>query len=78
MKTKEQRELLAKCRHKAEIPVTVAAVILTILFTVLVIFLFKSSGNNQWASDFLMNTLEYEEAEVDFAIKSGKYKVIHL
>lgn len=76
MKTKEQKELLAKCRHKAEIPVTVAAVILTMLFTGFVIFLFRSSGNNQWASDFLMNNLEYEEAEVKFALECGRYILI--
>ena len=76
MKTKEQKELLAKCRHKAEIPLTVAAVILTILSIVLVILLFRASGNNQWASDFLMNNLEYEEAEVKFALKCGRYILI--
>ena len=76
MKTKEQKELLAKCRHNAEIPLTVAAVILTILSIVLVILLFRASGNNQWASDFLMNNLEYEEAEVKFALKCGRYILI--
>ena len=76
MKTKEQKELLAKCRHNAEIPLTVAAVILTILCIVLVILLFRASGNNQWASDFLMNNLEYEEAEVKFALKCGRYILI--
>ena len=76
MKTKEQKELLAKCRHRAEIPVTVIAVVLTILLAVFVVFLFKSSGNDQWASDFLMNELEYEEADVDFALKCGKHLLI--
>lgn len=73
MKTKEQKALLKKCRHKAEIPVTIASVILTVLFVVLVVFLVHSLGNIQWAEDFLVNHLEYEEADIQFALKCGKY-----
>lgn len=76
MKTKEQKALLKKCRHKAEIPVTVAAVILTVLFIFFVVFLIHSLGNNQWAEDFLVNQLEYEEADIQFALRCGKYLVI--
>ena len=76
MKNKAQKELLKKCRHKAEIPFTIFSIILTILFAFFVSFLFKSSGNNEWALNFLMNNLEYEEADVDFALQCGKYILI--
>ena len=76
MKTKEQKALLKKCRHKAEIPVTIAAVILTVLFVLFVVFLVHSLENNQWAEDFLMYQLGYEETDIQFALKCGKYLVI--
>ena len=76
MNEKRDKDLLKKCRHKAEIPITIAAIVITILFTVLVIFLFRSSATNQTAQDFLINNLEYEETDVDFALKSGKYLII--
>ena len=76
MKNKAHKELLKKCRHKAEIPFTIFSIILTILFAFFVSFLFKSSGNNEWALNFLMNNLEYEEADVDFALQCGKYILI--
>ncbi len=77
MKTKEQKELLKKCRHRAEIPFTIGAVLLTVLFVVLVVFLVRSVGQeNSWAEDFLMNRLEYGEEEISFAVKCGKYLLI--
>ena len=76
MKTKEQKALLKKCRHKAEIPVTIAAVILTVLSILLVVFLVSSLGKNQWAEEFLINNFEFEEADIQFALKCGKYLVI--
>lgn len=76
MSEKKDKDLLKKCRHKAEIPITIVAIIITILFTILVVFLFKSSATNQGAQDFLINSLEYEETDVDFALKSGKYLII--
>ena len=76
MKTKGQKSLLKKCRHKAEIPVTIAAVILTVLTLLLVVFLVSSLGKNQWAEEFLVNNFELEEADIQFALKCGKYLVI--
>ena len=76
MKTKEQKELLAKCRHRAEIPMTVIAVILTVLFVFLVVFLVRSLGDDQRAEDFLVNQLEFEETDIEFALKCGKYLVV--
>ena len=78
MKTKEQRALLKKCRHKAEIPATIVAIALTVLFVVLVIFLVDSigKGNDQGAKAILTERLEYEEADIRFALKCGKYLLL--
>ena len=69
----DAKDLLKKCRHKAELPITIGAIILTFVFILLVSFLLKSSGSNQEAQEFLLTNLEYEEAEINFAIKYGKY-----
>ena len=77
MKTKEQKELLKKCRHKAEMPFTIGAILLTVLLVALVIFLFRSvGGENPWAEEFLMNELEFGEKEIEFALKCGNFLLI--
>ena len=76
MKTKEQKALLKKCRHRMEIPITIAAVVITVAFAVLVVLLFGSVGKNQQAEDILIEQLEYEQADIDFALKCGKYLLI--
>ena len=78
MKTAEQKELLRKCRHKAEIPITIGAIILTILMVVLVVFLAKLSANNDWAADFLINTLGYEDTDLELVLKYGNILILIL
>ena len=74
MKTKEQKALLKKCRHRAEIPMTVAAIVLTVITVLLVILLVSSVGKDQKAAEILTEQLEYEQADIDFAVKCGKYQ----
>ena len=76
MKTKEQKALLKKCRHRAEIPMTVAAIVLTVITVLLVILLVSSVGKDQKAAEILTEQLEYEQADIDFAVKCGKYLLI--
>ena len=73
MKTKEQKALLKKCRHRAEIPVTIVAIVLTVAVAVLIVFLFGSVGKNQQAEEILIEQFEYEQTDIDFAVKCGKY-----
>ena len=76
MKTKEQKAVLKKCRHRAEIPMTVAAIVLTVITVLLVILLVSSVGKDQKAAEILTEQLEYEQADIDFAVKCGKYLLI--
>ena len=76
MKTKEQKALLKKCRHRAEIPVTIVAIVLTVAVAVLIVFLFGSVGKNQQAEEILIEQFEYEQTDIDFAVKCGRYLLI--
>ena len=59
-----------------EFPVTIAAVVITVAIAVLAVLLFRSVGNDQHAEEILMEQLEYEQADIDFAVKCGKYVLI--
>lgn len=76
MKTKEQKESLKKCRHRMEIPFTVAAVVITLIVAALIVFLFRSAGKDQQAEKILVEQLAYERIDIEFAKKCGEYLLI--
>lgn len=73
MKEKEVKELLKKCRHKAEIPITICAILINILAVVLVIYVFNTDSENLFLFELLSNVFNFEEYDIAIALALGKY-----
>ena len=71
-----KNDLIRKCRHKAEIPFTIFAVVLNVFCGWVLIRLLRIAGNNEWATKLLVDVLKCEEADVVIAIRFGRFMKI--
>lgn len=67
------QELLKKSRHKAEIPITICAILINVIVVAFLIYVFNAKTEDLFLFELLSNVFSLEEYEIAIAIACGKY-----